>query len=97
MQKILLFLAVMIFGNLHAQNIGINSDGSTPNNSAMLDISSQNKGLLIPRISIDSIGDKSEISAPANSLLIFNTNNSTANGLKGRGYYYNSGTTTLPV
>ena len=33
-----------------AQNIGINNTGTAPDNSAMLDISSNNKGLLIPRM-----------------------------------------------
>ena len=49
--KTLLF-AVLIFalaGNVNAQSVGINSDGSTPNASAMLDVKSTAKGLLAKR------------------------------------------------
>jgi len=34
-----------------AQGVAINDDGSTPDNSAMLDVKSSSKGLLIPRMS----------------------------------------------
>lgn len=61
MKNIYLVVLIIFFisfsnNNLHAQNIGINSDGSTPNANAMLDIKSSNKGLLIPRM--DSISRK---------------------------------------
>jgi hypothetical protein len=34
-----------------SQNVGINATGNAPNSSAMLDIESADKGLLIPRVS----------------------------------------------
>jgi hypothetical protein len=37
-----------------AQNVGINNDGSQPDNSAMLHVKSANKGLLIPQIAINT-------------------------------------------
>lgn len=92
------FIVALFFivSNLHAQNIGMNNNGAIPDPSAMLDISATDKGLLIPRIFIDSMGDRSAIASPARSLLIFNTNHSFANGLSGSGFYFNSGTTTSP-
>jgi len=54
---------------LNAQ-VAINDDGSSPDSSAMLDIKSTNKGLLLPRMTeaqIEALVD------PANGLLVFNT------------------------
>jgi hypothetical protein len=75
-----------------AQNVGINTDGLLPDSSAMLDIRSPNKGLLIPRISTAA-----RLALPnTRGLLVFDT--ATA------GFWYNSGsgwlniaTTTTPV
>ena len=77
-----------------AQNVGINDDGSTPNNSAMLDVKSNSKGLLIPQIALTGVNDASTITTPATSLLVYNTTDGS--GLT-PGYYYNSGTPASPV
>ena len=74
--------------------IGISSDGTNPDNSAMLHVKSANKGLLIPQIAIRGVNDATTISNPASSLLVFNT--STESGFTS-GYYYNAGTPSLPV
>ena len=50
--------------------ISINTDGSTPDGSAMLDIKSANKGILIPRINYTD-----RPTNPANGLMIYVTNN----------------------
>lgn len=78
---------------MYGQNIGINSTGTAPDNSAMLDVSSSNSGLLIPRVALTSLTDATTILNPATSLLIYNTN--TGGGLTA-GYYYNSGTAASP-
>jgi hypothetical protein len=70
-----------------AQNVGVNADGSTADPSAMLDIKSTDKGMLIPRMSLTERG---LIAMPATGLLIFQTDNTP-------GFYYNSGTPVLPV
>ncbi|MBS1651216.1 MAG: tail fiber domain-containing protein [Bacteroidetes bacterium] len=44
----LLFLCCI---NTKAQNVAINNTGALPNNSAMLDVTSNNSGMLIPRMS----------------------------------------------
>ena len=50
-----------------AQNIGINNDGSSPDSSAMLDVNSMSKGILIPRMTKSEI---EAISNPANGLQV---------------------------
>ncbi|HMT73171.1 MAG TPA: hypothetical protein PKA77_03830 [Chitinophagaceae bacterium] len=98
----LLFLAITFFCtsfsiNSIAQNVAINTDGSTPDESAMLDIVNSAKGLLIPRVSLTSTTDATTITTPATSLLIYNTNAFISGAYAaGAGYYYNAGTTVVP-
>jgi len=68
MSTIALFLLFSI--NTHSQNVGISDDGSLPDSSAMLDIKSDNKGLLPPRLSSTS---RLAISNPATGLIAFDT------------------------
>ena len=85
-----LLIAALIFalaGSVNAQSVGINSDGSAPNGSAMLDVSSTTKGFLVPRM---TAAQKTAISSPAAGLLIYQTDDTA-------GYYFNSGTTGSPV
>ncbi len=75
-----------------AQNIGINATGVNPDASAMLDVSSTNTGLLIPRIALTSKTSASPITAPATSLLIYNTATAgTAPNNVVPGFYYWNG------
>ena len=66
-----LFLALLVTGTLglYAQ-VGINNDGSSPDNSAILDAKSTTKGFLPPRM--NSV-QRSAIGSPATGLVIFNT------------------------
>src|SRR5689334_11340414 len=43
-------LFVFLTGNIQAQNLAINTDGSKANPNAIVDIKSSTKGLLIPRM-----------------------------------------------
>lgn len=54
-----------------AQGVAINNDGAAPHPSAMLDIKSTTKGLLIPRMT--SV-QRTAIPSPALGLLVFDTN-----------------------
>lgn len=72
---------------------GIGTGGSAPNTSAMLEVQSASKGLLIPRLSLSSVTDAVTIASPATSLLVWNTNNSLTAGV---GYYFNAGTPSQP-
>lgn len=82
-QTNLLFILLFISHLTYAQ-VGINSSGTAPAASAMLDVSSTNKGLLIPRINLTSITDNTTIASPALSLMVFNTNASLP---EGTGFY----------
>ncbi|SKB60776.1 hypothetical protein [Dyadobacter psychrophilus] len=73
-----------------AQNVGINT--TQPDPSAALDIVGTDKGLLIPRVSLQSLTDNATIPNPATALLVYNTNA----GLGKAGFYYNSGTSASP-
>lgn len=54
--------------------IAINSDGASPDSSAILDISSSEKGMLIPRM---TTSERTAISSPATGLLIYDTDQNT--------------------
>jgi hypothetical protein len=55
----------------YGQGVGINENGADPDNSAMLDIRSNNRGLLIPRLTKAA---KLAIPSPANGLLVYQLN-----------------------
>jgi hypothetical protein len=77
--------ALLLMTATYAQNVGIGTN--QPNASAALDIQSNNKGLLIPRV------DVAAVAAPANGLMVFNTNPAAINGV---GLYINMGTSITP-
>ncbi len=85
MNKLTLFTSILLIiqFSLQAQNIGINTSGATPDNSAMLDVVASDKGILIPRVNIADLATAAPITAPATSLLVYNTNGTT-----GTGYYF---------
>lgn len=76
-------LAIVATQLSHAQGVGINDDGSMPNNSAMLDVKSTNKGLLIPRM---TEAQRTAIALPANGLTVYQTD-AGASGT-GIGFWY---------
>nr|MBP8042957.1 hypothetical protein [Bacteroidales bacterium] len=72
------------------QGVGINASGAAAHSSAMLDVSSASKGLLIPRVSLTSTTDVTTIPSPAISLLVYNTNASMTGGAVG--FWFFNGT-----
>jgi hypothetical protein len=67
-------LAIIFNNNANAQNVGISTNGATPNASAMLDVSSTDKGVLIPRVALSATNSNSPIGASiTTSLLVYNT------------------------
>ncbi len=67
-RRLLITVILLVFLQAHGQNVGIGT--MTPHNSAKLDITSNNSGLLIPRL---TTSERDAISNPADALLIFNT------------------------
>ncbi len=93
-----LFLFIISYTHVFSQNVAINTTGNAPDVSAMLDIVSSSKGLLLPRVSLTSTTDAVTIATPATSLLVYNTNAAlTGDNADGVGYYYNAGTSGSPV
>jgi hypothetical protein len=95
MKIYLLILAACITSPalITAQSLAINSTGAIANASAILDVSSANKGLLIPRVSLVSTTDVTTIVSPAPGLLVYNTNPLISGlGAAGTGFYYYIGT-----
>jgi hypothetical protein len=79
-------LTILLSLNATAQNIGINT--ATPDASSIMDITANNRGLLIPRVALTAVNLAAPVTSPALSLLVFNTNTIVgANGVK-PGYYY---------
>ncbi len=69
---VITLLLIVLPNYLFAQGgVGINNDNSIPDNSAMLDVKSTNKGLLAPRM---TMMQRDAIVAPATGLLIYQTN-----------------------
>jgi hypothetical protein len=68
----LLFLAVAVLSLSRAfgQGTAINATGNSPDPSAALDVSSDSKGILIPRM---TASERIAISAPAQGLLVYQT------------------------
>ncbi|MBL0055978.1 MAG: hypothetical protein IPP31_07215 [Chitinophagaceae bacterium] len=70
MKKIIVTAIILLAftGRSLAQSLAINTDGSTANASALLDVKSTSKGVLIPRMNKTQ---KNSIPSPATGLLIF--------------------------
>lgn len=82
MKKVTFFLALTAFTctTVFSQgNVAINNDGSLPASSAMLDIKSSTKGVLVPRM---TTAQRIAIASPVTGLLVFDSN-------AGSFWYYN--------
>lgn len=77
MKHWLLIYALLAVNQINAQfnnselPTSINTDGSPPNNSAILDVNSNTKGLLMPRL---TTAQRLAISNPADGLMLFDMN-----------------------
>jgi uncharacterized protein (TIGR02145 family) len=65
----IVFIVLVLESGLFAQ-VSINLDGTSPHSSAMLDVNSTNKGILIPRLTQFEIAS---IINPAGGLVVYNT------------------------
>lgn len=87
MKKIFFLLLLVTGGSLlQAQSVAIGT--AVPDSSAILDITSSNKGVLLPRVNLTTVYDTTTIHNPAVSLLVYNTNTHLPGGA---GYYAWSG------
>ncbi len=76
-----------------AQTVGINDTGAAGDNSAMLDVQATDKGMLVPRVALLAKNNTNPVTAPATSLLVYNTatSGSGVNAVR-PGFYYWDGT-----
>jgi len=82
----LLAILLLAANTAYAQGVAINKNGAAPDPSAMLDVQSTEKGMLVPRM---TQAQRDAISSPAASLLIYQTNQTP-------GFYFNAGTPASP-
>jgi uncharacterized protein (TIGR02145 family) len=91
-----LFLTVVLCLMLQVTSFGqsIKLNNQNDPGSAMLEVSSASKGILIPNVTLTGITDAITITLPAVSLLVYNT--ATVSDVE-PGYYYNAGTIVSPI
>jgi hypothetical protein len=70
---IIMAAVLFLFAFKLSAQMAVNSDGSLPDNSAMLDIKATNKGFLPPRIALTAINSAAPVTSPATGLLVYNT------------------------
>lgn len=87
MKKLILAICAMLISLQYIQAQGVGINNSNPDASAVLDVSSTTKGVLVPRM---TTAQRNAIVTPATGLLIFQTDNTT-------GFYYYNGTTWLAI
>ncbi|MCF8366551.1 MAG: DUF1566 domain-containing protein [Bacteroidales bacterium] len=90
-RTLLLFATLLLLGiQSYAQTgVAINNTGNDPDTSAMLDVSSTTKGLLIPRM---TEAQRTAIALPAKGLLVYQND-----GIEGFYYYDGSAWTNLSL
>jgi hypothetical protein len=87
MKRVLMVCKALFLFNvaLAQQGVAINNDGSVPDNSAILDIKSVSKGVLVPRLTGIQ---KNSIVSPAMGLLVYQTDGTP-------GFYYYNGSSWM--
>lgn len=85
--SIALLFAAGFVNQAEAQSVAINSTGNVADTSALLDLTSTAKGILVPRMTSTQ---RAAIYQPATGLMVFQTDAPA-------GFYYNSGTSASPV
>ena len=90
--KTILFLFLFASVQLCAQGVKISPQPGTPDPSAILETQDSTRGVLMPRVNLQSSTDAVTISNPATSLMVFNTGATLAPA----GFYYNAGTPQAP-
>ncbi len=96
MKKVSLFIAIIAITTSYSltAQVSITSNGGAPDGSAMLDVKSAEKGMLMPRVALTGTTDETTISSPVVSLMIYNT--AIAQGVI-PGFYYWNGAAWAPV
>ncbi len=86
---LIVFLFLLCLAGTSVAQVGIATTSITPDASSMLEIRSTNTGVLIPRVALTITTAAAPVTAPAVSLLVYNT--ATVSDVT-PGYYYWDGT-----
>jgi hypothetical protein len=70
-----------------AQSVAVNTDGAAADNSAILDVKSTTRGVLVPRM---TAAQRTNIPNPATGLLVYQTDGAA-------GFYHHNGTAWVPL
>lgn len=87
-KHISIFSLLLIAHLSHAQ-VAVNSTGAAPDVNAMLDVSSNSKGILIPRLTNIQMMDMAMPTGPTTGMMVFNTSFNT--------FYFFNGSDWQPV
>jgi Chaperone of endosialidase len=90
MRYLIFTLTFILIALLAKSQVAINITAAPPAASAMLDVTSSNKGILFPQVSIDSLKDITSIPSPANGLVVYNLTQPGVRNDMARGYYWYS-------
>lgn len=85
LKRVLCIFTILSSSFIFAQ-VGIGT--TTPNPDSVLDISSTNKGVLLPRIPLTSAGSSAPLASNVSGMLVYNT--TSGSGLM-PGFYFNDG------
>jgi hypothetical protein len=92
MNNFITALSFILLIPLNAQGVKISPQPGNPDPSAILETQDTTRGVLMPRVNLQSLTDGTTISNPATSLMVFNTGTTLAPA----GFYYNAGTPQAP-
>ena len=86
MKKLSIFIAMLLlFSFAIFAQVGVNDDNSSPDSSAMLDVKSNSKGFLVPRM---TAAQRDSIVNPSPGLMIYCNDNDR--------FYFNNGRSIVP-
>lgn len=99
MKYLLLSLLITVISlTVSYGQVSISTDNSQPDPSAMLDVKSTSRGVLLPRVALTSLDSPNPISNPAIGLLVYNTTTSGNPPFQVvEGYYHWSGSQWIPI
>jgi hypothetical protein len=84
---------ILFLSTIEAQSVAINTTGTAADASAMLDITSTTKGLLVPRVALTATNSATPVTTPSTSLIVYNTATASVGATRVTpGYYYWNGT-----
>jgi len=81
-----IFMMILFTLQGYSQGVAISESGAAPDPSAMLDVQSTEKGMLVPRM---TLAERNAIVSPQTGLLIYQTDVAP-------GFYYNAGAPAIP-